>query len=124
MRIGELARHAGVSVDAVRFYERQGLVRATSRTEGGFRVYGSDAVVRITEIKTLQSLGLVLADIATVLDSRDSGACRHVDGTLDVVIGRLNERIAQLVALRDRAIATQAMCTDDACIAAPAVAVS
>jgi len=117
MRIGELSRRAGVSVDAVRFYERQALVEAVSRTPGGFREYGPDAVARIADIKALQALGLALSDIATVLESREPGACRHMDGTLDVVVARLNERIAQLVALRDRAVATQSACTDDACVA-------
>lgn len=120
MRIGELSRRAGVSVDAVRFYERQSLVEAVSRTPGGFREYGSDAVARIADIKALQALGLALADISTVLESREPGACRHVDGTLDVVVARLNERIAQLVALRDRAVATQSACTDSSCAAVPA----
>ncbi|MFN4071160.1 MAG: MerR family DNA-binding transcriptional regulator [Thermus caldifontis] len=46
-RIGELARQTGVSPHALRFYERRGLVHPLARSEGGYRLYGEEAIRRL-----------------------------------------------------------------------------
>ena len=57
MRIGELARRAGVSVKAVRYYESIGLL-APARTENGYRSFGEDHVRAVLEIRELSLIGI------------------------------------------------------------------
>ncbi|WP_275887329.1 MerR family DNA-binding transcriptional regulator [Thermus caldifontis] len=45
--MGELARQTGVSPDALRLYERRGLVHPAARSEGGYRLYGEEAIRRL-----------------------------------------------------------------------------
>ena len=78
MRIGELAKRAGVSVQAVRFYERRRLMRTPRRTAGGYRIYGDEDLETVTVIKRMQRFGLKLVEIRRVLQlwilPGDSGA--------------------------------------------------
>ncbi len=49
--IGKLATLSGVTVDTLRFYEREGLLAPASKSEGGYRLYDEDSVVRLRFIK-------------------------------------------------------------------------
>ncbi|GAA4228023.1 DNA-binding transcriptional MerR regulator [Streptosporangium album] len=61
MRIGELARLAGVSTRALRYYEQQGLITAR-RTANGYREYGEADLRLVTEIRSLLGVGFTLED--------------------------------------------------------------
>jgi DNA-binding transcriptional MerR regulator len=61
MRIGELARRAGVSTRALRYYEQQGVIVAR-RTANGYREYGEADLKLVTEIRSLLSVGFTLED--------------------------------------------------------------
>lgn len=74
MRIGELARRAGVSTRALRYYEEQGLLRP-QRTASGQRVYPESAVDRVGLIQELYTAGLGSRLIATLLPAIDA---RHL----------------------------------------------
>lgn len=67
MRIGELAKRAGVSVQAVRFYERRRLLRTPRRTAAGYRIYTDSDLEIVTVIKKMQHFGFKLAEIRRVL---------------------------------------------------------
>ena len=67
MRIGELAKRAGVSVQAVRFYERRRLVRTPRRTPAGYRIYREQDLESVTLIKKMQRFGFKLVEIRRVL---------------------------------------------------------
>ncbi len=98
--IGELAGYAGVSVKTVRFYSDGGLLPEASRSAGGHRRYGPEAVERLALIRSLRGLGLPVAEVRRILDEQDAG------GTGDVlegaVAGRLRTLGAELRALRWR----------------------
>jgi MerR family Zn(II)-responsive transcriptional regulator of zntA len=66
--IGRLARKARVKADSIRFYERQGLISAESKTPAGYRLYGDAAVRRLLVIKHAQRCGFTLAEIGKLLD--------------------------------------------------------
>jgi DNA-binding transcriptional MerR regulator len=70
MQIGLVARKAGLSVDAIRFYERNRLLPRAPRTRGGFRQYGEDDVERLSFIRRVQGLGFKLAEIRSFLRLR------------------------------------------------------
>ncbi|MFD8500424.1 MerR family transcriptional regulator [Amycolatopsis sp. NPDC059657] len=72
MRIGELARRAGTTTRALRFYEAQGLLTAP-RSANGYRDYGEDEVRLVHEILTLQAAGLSLDDTRPFVDCLRTG---------------------------------------------------
>ena len=65
--IRKLADAAGVGVEAVRYYQRGGLLAAPDRVDGGFRQYSEDDVRRLRFIKRAQALGYSLEDIAELM---------------------------------------------------------
>jgi len=72
MRIGELARRAGTTTRALRFYESLGLLDA-QRTANGYRDYGEQDLRLVTEILTLQAMGLSLDDTRPFVECLRSG---------------------------------------------------
>src|ERR671912_2712429 len=103
MRIGQLAAQTGFSVRTIRFYEQSGLLPAPSRTPAGYRSYDQDAVARLRFVRSAQSLGLSLAEIAEVLRIRDyqGPPCTYVAELIETHIHALDSRIAELTALRE-----------------------
>jgi MerR family transcriptional regulator, copper efflux regulator len=63
LRVGELAKAVGKTVRAMHLYEELGLLEPRARSEGGFRLYGPEAVDRIHWIVKLQAIGFTLAEI-------------------------------------------------------------
>jgi MerR family transcriptional regulator, mercuric resistance operon regulatory protein len=100
-RIGEVADITGVSIDALRYYERRGLIKTPQRTDGGFRRYSTDALHRVSFIKQAQGLGLTLDDIQELLrEHRSQSACERVHALLLKRIGDVDARIKELRELR------------------------
>ncbi|HWI96457.1 MAG TPA: MerR family transcriptional regulator [Solirubrobacterales bacterium] len=74
--IGEVAREAGLSVSAIRFYERNGLLPEAERV-GGKRRFGVDVVRRLGVIGVAKQAGFSLEEVRVLLDSIDRGAPAH-----------------------------------------------
>ena len=75
MKIGEVAREAGLGVHAVRFYEREGLLPEPRRKASGYRDYPPEVVPRLRFIRRAKELGFSLAEILTLLElEADSNA--------------------------------------------------
>lgn len=72
MRIGELARRAGTTTRALRFYESQGLLVA-QRSANGYREYGEEDVRLVSEIRTLREVGLTLDDTRPFVECLRAG---------------------------------------------------
>jgi DNA-binding transcriptional MerR regulator len=102
LRIGAVARRAGVSVDTVRYYERRGVLGPAPRLPSGYRVYGESAVVAIGLARRLQGLGMTLDEIAGALRAHDrAGAtCASERWRLEAVLERTRARMAELAAVR------------------------
>lgn len=115
MRIGEVARAAGVTVKAVRYYESLGLVRA-GRLPNGYREYDQGQVLRIREIRTLGELGISAERTRPFLDCLDAGRASGDDcpASLDTyreAIGDMTHRIGQLAERRDALVVRLAAAT-------------
>ncbi len=67
LTIGKLAKQAGLGIDTVRFYERQGLIDPPPRTESNYRLYPRDEVARLRFIKRAKVLGFTLNEIKDLL---------------------------------------------------------
>src|SRR5258708_13596264 len=70
MQIGIVAKKIGLSVDAIRFYERNSLLPRPPRTQGGFRQYGETDVETLAFIRRVQGLGFKLSEIRNLLELR------------------------------------------------------
>jgi DNA-binding transcriptional MerR regulator len=118
MRIGEIAAQAGVTVDTVRFYERVGVLRPPARTESGYRDFQPGTVERIRLTRELQGLGFTLTDAVDALAAHDAGGatCESERWRLQAVRDRVDEKIAELTALRGRIVDAQEACADGRCM--------
>jgi DNA-binding transcriptional MerR regulator len=110
LRVGELAKEAGVPSDTVRYYERAGLLPPPRRTAGGYRAYDGGALDRLKFIQGCQRLGLRLRDIADLLAIRDTGSCpcepaeellRRRLAEVDAEMARLSGLRAEMAAMVD-----------------------
>jgi MerR family mercuric resistance operon transcriptional regulator len=72
MRIGELARHAGVGVETVRFYQRRGLLAEPPRRPGGRRQYTESHLTDLRFIRRCRGLGFAVGEIVDLLRLRRS----------------------------------------------------
>jgi DNA-binding transcriptional MerR regulator len=118
MKIGEIARQAGVTVDTVRFYERVGVLPAPARTESGYRDYDPGTVARIKLTRELQAIGFTLADATDALAAHDAGGatCESERWRLDAALARVDAKLAELNALRARIVQAQDACAGGRCI--------
>ncbi len=107
MRIGELAGQLGLNPKTIRYYEDIGLLPEPERTPSGYRVYGDDDVERLTFIKTAQRLGMALDEVGEILALRDRGEqpCGYVRAVLRRQVAELDQRMAELAALRHQLVA-------------------
>jgi len=99
LKIGELAARSGLTVDALRYYERVGLMPRARRTSGGFRVYPTAVTERLRFIKQAQANGLTLAEIRELLGFHDRGGqerCRQVQRLLARKIEELDAKVIHL----------------------------
>ena len=67
MQIGQLATQAGVAIDTVRYYERQGLLPPPERRASGYRQYGQPDIARLRFIRRAKELGFSLQEIQDLL---------------------------------------------------------
>jgi MerR family mercuric resistance operon transcriptional regulator len=72
LKIGEVAEHGGVSVQAIRYYEREGLMPKRPRLASGCRIFPDTAVRRVQFIKRAQELSFSLTEIRELLSLREN----------------------------------------------------
>ena len=117
LKIGAVAKRAGITVDAVRFYERRGVLPPPLRRASGYRQYSEATVERIRCAKSLQALGFTLDEIADVLRAVDAGvaSCARERPRFETVLARIDGKIAELSAIRRDLLATLERCRDGRC---------
>ncbi|AFZ36519.1 transcriptional regulator, MerR family [Stanieria cyanosphaera PCC 7437] len=106
LKIGELQNRTGVSIKTIRYYEQLGLIKAVTRTEGGFRLFNVETIHRLALIKRAQSLGLSLQEISDILTIRDRGSlpCDQVKQQLQNKVNQIEQRIQELQLLKAQLI--------------------
>jgi len=100
--IGKLAERLGLSRTTLLYYERIGLLRSTTRSASGYRLYGDDAVERLRLICTYRGAGLTLAEIRELLETPEGpnrGILRQRIVELDQDIARVRVQQRALVGL-------------------------
>lgn len=101
-KIGDLARHASVPVETIRYYEREELLPEPARTEGNYRQYVEAHRERLTFIRHCRSLDMTLDEIRQLLRLKDApdDTCEEVNALLDAHMGHVSERIGELLGLK------------------------
>jgi len=97
-----LARLTGVSSDALRHYERLGLLRKPPRTRGGYRDYPAEASDRVRLIRRALSAGFSLAELASILRMRDRGEvpCQKARTLGQRKLEEVEQQIKELLVMR------------------------
>ncbi len=98
IRIGEVARRAGVSREAIRFYERRGLLATPQRLPNDYRVYPEGVIDALKFIRAAQELGFSLEEIRRAMPLLAGGGTQSVRirGLVKAKLGALEDRIARL----------------------------
>jgi Cd(II)/Pb(II)-responsive transcriptional regulator len=112
LKIGELARATGTDIQTIRFYEREGLLKAPSRTSGNYRDYASEHVDRLAFIRHCRSLDMALSEVRVLLRFKDEPDedCGEVNGLLDEHIEHVATRIRELKALEQELKTLRSRC--------------
>jgi MerR family mercuric resistance operon transcriptional regulator len=103
MRISTVARKAGVGVETVRFYEREGLIDQPAKpANGGYRSYPPEIVDRIRLIRQAQSLGFSLKEIDELLSLKADPAtdCGDIRGRAEAKLREVNQKIERLTTIQ------------------------
>ncbi len=88
--IGKLSSQTGVNIETIRYYEKEGILPAPPRTEGGHRLYGEEHTKRLIFVRRSRELGFNLVKIRTMLDMVDGGSltCAEVK---DITLKHLDD---------------------------------
>jgi len=101
MKIGELSKQTGVSIDTIRYYERRGLMPEAARTASGYRQYGAEDAARLRFIVQSKELGFTLEETSQLLTLRaDHGCCAEVRSVAETKAAEIEERIDKLSRMR------------------------
>lgn len=106
LTIGKVAKQAGVGIETIRFYEREGLIAEPPRRESGYRQYPPQTVDRVRFIKRAKELGFSLREIKELMALRvaPGTTCGHIKKRAQAKIADIEERIRTLERMK-RALA-------------------
>lgn len=90
LKIGEVSQLSGIGIEALRFYERSGLLGKPLRSMSGYRLYDEGVLERLAFIKKAQTLGFSLDEIGRIIKDARSGAS-PCDDVREIVRRRLDE---------------------------------
>jgi len=110
--IGVLAKEAGVNVETIRFYEREGVLKQPPQPLGGWRVYGDEAVWTVKYVRLAQKMGFSLGDVRELGKRLIGGGnfCRDFRDTLEEKLGETEQELARLTAIKSEIERTLASC--------------
>ncbi|MDD9892973.1 MAG: MerR family DNA-binding protein [Gammaproteobacteria bacterium] len=118
LSIGKLANQCDVSVEAIRYYEREGLLETPSRSASGYRQYAESAVKRLRFIRRAKTLGFTLGEIRNLLaisDHKETGKS-EVKNLTEQKLLVIKERIADLQRVYEALSDLSDQCSGEGCI--------
>ncbi len=103
LTIGKVAAAAGVKIDTLRYYEREGMIPPPARTRSNYRVYSPETIARVRFIKRAQALGFSLQQIRELLKLKTShgAGCEEVRRQAEEKIRELDEKIRALERMKE-----------------------
>lgn len=115
MKIGELSKRSGCSVQTIRYYEREGILSSPERSEGNFRLYSQRSLTELEFVKHCRSLDIALADIKRLIDlkNKPEESCSSVNALIAQQLAMVNKRMKELKALKNELQKMANTCTTD-----------
>jgi MerR family mercuric resistance operon transcriptional regulator len=112
LTIGMVAQRAGVGIETVRFYERQGLLEEPARMASGYRLYPQDVVARLRFIKRAKELGFSLKEIKELLDLRvdPTTTCAEIREKAAAKIADIEQKLQALRRIKKALTRLTAVC--------------
>jgi MerR family mercuric resistance operon transcriptional regulator len=112
LHIGTASKQTGLSIDAIRFYQKSGLLKPPARTAGGYRVFTKTEIAQLDFIAGAQDLGFSLAEIKELVSLRNENgrACPEVRSHIHRKLGNVREKIAALKQLESELARCLRMC--------------
>ncbi|BDX05502.1 Zn(2+)-responsive transcriptional regulator [Planctobacterium marinum] len=98
-KIGQLAKAENITVEALRFYDQQGILSPGLRADNGYRLYSEDDRVRLRFIQSAKNLGFTLKEVKELLDIKvEKGAhtCGEVKYIAEHKLADIQQKIQQL----------------------------
>lgn len=98
LKIGELAKRSGCSIQTIRYYEKEGLISAPARSDGNFRLYDTYTLEKLVFIRNCRALDLTLSEIKHLISLQHSPGtpCEAVNDMIDTHLHIVEARIADL----------------------------
>src|SRR5512141_2224602 len=105
LHIGQVAKQANTTTQAIRFYERIGLLQPATRGENRYRLYPPDAVHQVRFIRRAKRMGLTLDEVGELIGLARDGACEPLRKTMEQMLARkireTESQIQSLTGFRD-----------------------
>ena len=102
-RIGELAQRCHLSVDTLRYYEKEGLLAPTARSDSGYRLYADTVTARVNFIRRAKRVGFTLSEIQDLLAlqiDKSAHSCEDVKTLTESKLTDIEARMAELEGMR------------------------
>ena len=115
MKIGELSKTTGCSIQTIRYYEKEGLLSTPERTEGNYRLYGERALKELEFIKHCRSLDIPLTDVKRLMElkNKPEESCASVNKLIAQQLALVNNRMRELKALQAELQQMASLCTTE-----------
>ncbi len=112
LKIGELAKITGCSIQSIRFYEKEQLISASKRNQANYRLFDQKALDQLIFIKRCRNLDIKLAKIKLLLELKQSPEtqCTEINNLLDEHIVDIHTRIIELNELKETLIVLRTKC--------------
>lgn len=103
LNIGQVAKQTGVTVETIRFYEKQGLIATPQRSDAGYRQYPSETIKRVRFIQHAKEVGFTLKDIGELLALRrePGSSCTDIKLRTTQKIEDVDKKIQELKRIRE-----------------------
>ena len=127
MRIGAVAKQAGVNIQTLRYYERRGLLPRVARLASGYRRYDVDAVPLVRFIKNAQELGFTLREIGELIELRANRGRSQLEVRQRALekVAEIDKRVERLLAIKSELESLVAACqesrSDEECVIIAAI---
>ena len=114
LNIGQVARRAGIGIDAIRYYERRGLIQEPARKASGYRQYTEEVIARLRFVKRAKELGFSLDEIRELLSLKLNPALNasKVKQHVEAKIADIAEKVRTLQRMKRALKKLSAACTE------------
>ena len=113
LKVKQVAEEAEVGIETLRYYEKIGLLPPPSKSDSGYRIYGSTTINQIKFIKKMQGIGFSLEEIKVLLSLQNyfvRNSCLQMELKLKSKIGIVDKKIAELKKIKKQLICMEKLC--------------